>query len=87
MNTLDEGLFLLAEAFGSLMLVGCARAPSVDVFGAFFPAGLICFAIGILLAMICRALLQRRVEIALPILVYPSLTAIITFALWLALFR
>ena len=87
MNTLADGLFLLATAFGSLMLVGCGRAPSVDVFGAFFPAGLICFAVGILLAVICRALLQRRVEIALPILVYPSLTAIITFALWLALFR
>jgi hypothetical protein len=33
------------------------------------------------------ALLQSRVEIAFPVLVYPSLTAIFTFALWLALFR
>jgi hypothetical protein len=31
--------------------------------------------------------LQPRVEIAFPVLVYPSMTAIFTFALWLALFR
>lgn len=87
MNTLANGLLLRAVAFGLLMLVGCGRAPSFDVLGSFFPAGLICFAIGSLLAVICRALLQPRVEIAFPILVYPSLTAIITFALWFAFFR
>jgi hypothetical protein len=55
--------------------------------GSFFPAWLVCFAVGILLAVLCRALLQARFEIAFPVLVYPSLTAIFTFALWLALFR
>jgi len=34
-----------------------------------------------------RALLARYVETVWPVLVYPSLTAIYTFALWLALFR
>jgi urea transporter len=70
-----------------LLLTGCGRAPAFDVLGSFFPAWLVCFAVGILLAVICRALLQPRIEIALPVLVYPSLTAIFTFALWLALFR
>jgi hypothetical protein len=70
-----------------LLLTGCGRAPAFDVLGSFFPAWLVCFAVGILLAAICRALLQPRVEIALPVLVYPSLTAIFTFALWLAFFR
>jgi urea transporter len=70
-----------------LLLTGCGRAPAFDVLGSFFPAWLVCFAVAILLAVLCRALLQPRVEIALPVLVYPSLTAIFTFALWLALFR
>jgi len=70
-----------------LLLTGCGRAPAFDVLGSFFPAWLVCFAVAILLAVLCRSLLQPRVEIAFPVLVYPSLTAIFTFALWLALFR
>ena len=87
MNTRANRLFRGAAAFGPLVLTGCGRAPAFDVLGSVFPAWLICLAVGILLAVICRALLQPRVEIAFPILVYPSLTAIFTFALWLALFR
>ena len=76
-----------AAAFAPLLLTGCGRAPAFDVLGSFFPAWLVCLAVAILLAVLCRALLQPRVEIAFPVLVYPSLTAIFTFALWLALFR
>jgi len=76
-----------AAGLAPLLLTGCGRAPAFDVLGSFFPAWLVCFAVGILFTAICRALLQPRVEIAFPILVYPSLTAIFTFALWLALFR
>ena len=87
MNALANRLLRGAAAFSPLMLTGCGRAPSFDVLGSFFPAWLVCFAVGILLAVLCRALLQARVEIAFPVLVYPSLTAIFTFALWLVLFR
>jgi len=87
MNTPANRLLRAAAAFGPLMLTGCGRAPAFDILGSFFPASLLCLVIGILLVVLCRALLQRRVEIALPVLVYPSLTAIFTFALWLALFR
>lgn len=76
-----------AIVLAPLLLTGCGRAPAFDVLGSFFPAWLVCFAVGILLAVLCRVLLQPRVEIAFPVLVYPSLTAIFTFALWLALFR
>jgi hypothetical protein len=76
-----------AAALGPLVLTACGRAPAFDVLGSFFPAWLVCFAVGIVLAVLCRALLQPRVEIAFPVLVYPSLTAIFTFALWLVLFR
>jgi YtcA-like protein len=76
-----------AIVLAPLLLTGCGRAPAFDVLGSFFPAWLVCFAVATLLAIICRALLQPRVEIAFPVLVYPSLTAIFTFGLWLALFR
>ena len=87
MNAHADRLLRVATAFALFMLTGCGRAPAFDVLGSFFPAWLVCFAIGILLAVICRAVLQPRIEIAFPVLVYPSLTAIFTFTLWLTLFR
>jgi hypothetical protein len=87
MNALANRLLRGAAAFGLLMLTGCGRAPAFDILGSFFPAWLVCFAVAIVLAALCRALLQPRVEIAFPVLVYPSLAAIFAFALWLALFR
>jgi urea transporter len=87
MNAQAYRLLRCAAGLAPLLLTGCGRAPAFDVLGSFFPAWLVCFAVAILLAVLCRALLQPRVEIAFPVLVYPSLTAIFTFALWLALFR
>ena len=72
------------SAFGLLL----SRAPSFDILGSFFPAWLVCLAIGLLLTVAAYWLLLRvRVVLALPILTYPSLTALFTFALWLAWFR
>ena len=77
------GLTLAAFA-----LTGCGRAPSFDILGSFFPAWMVCLALGLLLTVAARWLLLRlHVVIALPILTYPSLTALLTFALWLAFFR
>jgi YtcA family len=75
------------SAFLALLLTGCGRAPSFDILGSFFPAWLFCVAAAVLLTVLARALLHRRIEIALPVLAYPSLTVIFTFILWLALFR
>lgn len=86
MNFQANRVRCLAAASALLLLTGCGRAPAFDILGSFFPAWLFCLVIGISLAAICRALLQPRVEIALPVLVYPSLAALFTFALWLALF-
>ena len=67
-----------------LLAVGCSRAPSVDVLGSFFPAWLVCFIVAIVLTAITRLILLRlRVQVALPILVYPALAAVFTFVLWL----
>jgi hypothetical protein len=70
-----------------LLLTGCARAPSFDILGSFFPAWLVCLAVAIVLTVAARELLSRSVEIVWPVLIYPSLTAIFTFVLWLALFH
>jgi len=75
-------LFLVAPLVG-----GCSRAPSVDILGSFFPAWLICLAVAIVLTVLVRlALLRLQRMIAAPILVYPCLAALFTFALWLIFF-
>lgn len=71
----------------SLWLSGCARAPSFDILGSFFPAWLFCAVLAIFLAVVSLQILRRYIEIAWPVAVYPSLTALFAFALWLTLFR
>ena len=78
-----QGVFVLVL----LLMTGCGRAPSFDILGSFFPAWLVCLVVAILLTVVSRALLIRYVEIVWPVLVYPSLTAIFAFGLWLAMFR
>ena len=69
------------------LLSSCSRAPSVEVLGSFFPAWLVCFLVSIVLTALVRLVLLRlRVKAALPLLVYPSLSALFTFLLWLIFF-
>ena len=69
------------------LLVGCSRAPSVEVLGSFFPAWLVCFIVAIVLTVLVQLLIARlRVKVALPILMYLGLAAFFTFALWLVFF-
>jgi hypothetical protein len=78
----------LGLSFFPLVLTSCSRAPSFDVLGSFFPAWLFCLILGLLLTGTTRqVLLRAHVVLAVPILTYPSLTAMFTFALWLAFFR
>ena len=88
MNASGNSLWVSHEcAFAALLLAGCSRAPSLDILGSFFPAWLVCFISAILLTTICRLVLLRlHMRLDLPLLVYPSLTALFTFALWLILF-
>jgi len=70
-----------------LLLASCSRAPSFDVLGSYFPAWLVCLTLSVLLTFLARWLLLRlQIAVVLPILVYPSLTALFTFALWLVFF-
>jgi len=77
-----------AVMLAALLLTGCGRAPSFDVLGSFFPAWLVCLALSLVLTGAARWLLLRlHIEIALPLLTYPSLAALFSFAFWFALFR
>ena len=77
-----------ALLLASTLLTGCSRAPSFDILGSFFPAWLMCLGAGLLLTVAARWLLMHaHVVLALPILAYPSLTALFTLTLWLAFFR
>jgi YtcA family len=81
---ISECALMLAAFF----LTSCGLAPSFDVLGSFFPAWLGCLALSLVLTAAARWLLLRlQIVIALPVLTYPSLTALLSFALWFALFR
>jgi hypothetical protein len=71
----------------ALPLASCSRTPSVDILGSFFPAWLVCLAAASLLTALTRMVLMRvQVKFDLPVLAYPSLAALLTFALWLMFF-
>jgi YtcA-like protein len=77
----------IAVSLAAIWLAGCARAPSFDVLGSFFPAWLLCLAVGVLLSFAARWLISRiGIVIAVPVLTWPSLTALFACALWLAFF-
>jgi hypothetical protein len=89
MNANGNRRFLwYAFVFAPFFLTGCGRAPAVDILGSFFPAWLVCLVAAILLTVIGRLVLVRfHMNFDLPILAYPSLTAFLTFALWLIFFH
>ena len=70
------------------LCTSCSRAPSFEILGSFFPAWLVCLALGLVLTVVGHWILSRvHVVLAVPILTYPGLTALFTFALWLSFFR
>jgi hypothetical protein len=83
---LGRRALVLALAFSAC--AGCD--PLVDVAGAFFPAWMLCILAGIAATVCVRYAFSRaRLEPWLGplLLVYPSLSALIALALWLALYR
>ena len=74
-------------ALAPLLLASCSRSPSFEILGSYFPAWLICLTVAILLTVLARWLLLRlQIPVVPPILIYPSLTALFTFALWLVFY-
>ena len=87
---LSRRTMVSVSALGSLnSLAGCARAPSFNIVGSFFPAWLICMVAGIWLAVIANWVLRRYKldqQIVWTIVVYPCLAAFFAFTLWLLFF-
>jgi hypothetical protein len=78
-------------AAACLALTGCSLggAPSYSIFGAFFPAWLLCAAIGLAGSVALRGLvIASGIEEAVPfrLLVYTAFAAGIAVWLWMALF-
>jgi len=70
-----------------LLLGACSRAPSFDILGSYFPAWLICLALGVVLTVVVRWLLFRlQIAVVIPVVVYPSLTAFFAFGMWLVFY-
>ncbi|AFQ49941.1 hypothetical protein GEM_3550 [Burkholderia cepacia GG4] len=73
----------------SLLLAGCATAPSVAVFGAAFPDWLFCIVAGVLGTAIVHVVLGKRGKRALlaPLAIsYPALATALALAVWLLFF-
>ena len=64
--------------------------PQINVVGSFFPSWMLCAVIGILVALVTRALFVRaRLDpyVGPPALVYGSLAVLVTLVLWVGFFR
>jgi len=75
---------------GLMFLTGCRGAPSINLVGSFFPAWMLCVAIGIVGVLLLRRVFVRtEIEPHLgPLaLVYFCLWVLLTLGFWLLCFR
>jgi hypothetical protein len=80
-------LSLGAAALAALALGGCD--PIVDIQGSFFPSWIVCLAAGIALTAVAhRLFVLARVapHLGPPLLIYPSLSLLLTLTTWLVLY-
>jgi len=73
-----------------LSLAGCKGAPSINLVGSFFPAWMLCVAIGVFGVLILRRVFVRtQIEAHLGTLplVYFCLWVLLTLGSWLLFFR
>ena len=80
------GLWRVAIA---LPVAGCNYAPTMDLFGSYFPAWMLCAAIGIVAAIILRQILAVagiNDFVVAPLLTYAGLAVSATLLTWLLWF-
>ncbi|MGF6806146.1 hypothetical protein OKW30_001272 [Paraburkholderia sp. Clong3] len=69
---------------------GCANSPSIGVLGAYFPDWLFCIVAGVVLTVVIYLVLKRwQVDQLMwpSAVVYPTLFAFLSLAVWLMLFQ
>jgi hypothetical protein len=77
-----------SAAAAALLASGCE--PVLDIEGSFFPAWMLCIAVGVVLAVLGRRLfaaLGLEPYLGPLVLVYPSLALLLTLLVWLTFFR
>ncbi|MGB6942975.1 MAG: YtcA family lipoprotein [Bryobacteraceae bacterium] len=65
-------------------------APSVDLFGSFFPIWMICIAAASVLTLAARSLLIRvgiEDQLGPRLIVYPSMVTLLACTIWLVFFQ
>jgi hypothetical protein len=80
------GLWRFAIA---LPVAGCSYAPTMDLFGSYFPAWMLCAAVGIVAAVIIRQVLAVagiNDYVVAPLLTYAALAVSATLLAWLLWF-
>ena len=73
-----------------VLLTGCRGAPSINLVGSFFPAWMLCVAIGVIGVLLLRRLfvrLELEPHVGPLALVYFCLWVVLTLGSWLLFFR
>jgi hypothetical protein len=79
--------FALTIGCLALATSGCEGAPSRNILGSYFPSWMVCALLGIVVALVARAVLKATgilQEIPAPLAVLLALGCAVTFGLWLA---
>jgi hypothetical protein len=94
MNSPTERSNLLLFAWLAFCAAGCQasgnHSPSIDLFGSYFPAWLVCIFAGLAMTLIARQFLialELGAHVRPAPLVYPSLLIVFTLAVWLAFYK
>lgn len=77
-------------AVATVLLQGCAVAPSIGILGAYFPDWLFCIVAGVVLAVALFLILKRLQRDRLlgpPAIVYPTLVTFLALVAWLVFFH
>ncbi len=72
-----------------LFPAGCSQSPSQNILGSFFPAWILCSAIGIAVALLCRVLLgaaRLHPYVLAPPFAYLAVAVAVTLFTWLIWF-
>ena len=87
---MDKALWRAAAGLGALLFTGCRCAPSINLLGSFFPAWMLCAAVGAAGTFVSRQVcVKTNIEPYLRprVLVYFCLWVLITLSSWLLFFR
>ena len=73
----------------ALPVAACSYAPTMDLLGSYFPAWMLCAAVGIVASVIIRQILAVvgvNAYVVAPLLTYAALAVFVTLLVWLLWF-